>query len=213
MSLCPCQLLPRARRGQSDGGQCHCDMVWWCVTCWHCDDLRRAESRTRDMPHVETCVCVNNKHNMEGGRVPACLASCNVYYHYNLCIYCLSMEFLLTAFMFTETFSSRFYFPGLFWVFSQDDSAGAGSVNRVLHYHDKVIVVNTQRESSVLGLLEYICYLSALKPLTSKLSLFYEASVCFMWPKTQSHSDYWSWSGLSVGSVDSPTPPSQGIRL
>ena len=31
-------------------------------------------------------------------------------------------------------------------MFSQDDSAGAGSVNGELHYHDKVIVVSVERE-------------------------------------------------------------------
>ena len=51
-------------------------------------------------------------------------------------------------------------------MFGQDDSAGAGSVNGVFHYHDKVIVVNTERERVSAGFAELETHLSALKPRT-----------------------------------------------
>ena len=61
-------------------------------------------------------------------------------------------------------------------MFSQDDSAGAGSVNGELHYHDKVIVVNTERErESVLNWTLFV-YLQIVTSQTldlSDFSLFY----------------------------------------
>ena len=56
-----------------------CDMLHVVMT-W---DVHKPEPVT--CTHVATCVCINNKHNMQARERGSCWASCNVYYHYNLC--------------------------------------------------------------------------------------------------------------------------------